>query len=90
MNYCPVQGESKTLIRLTLQKPEISAGSIGHLARKGFSLALALTYKNGICHIKMAQKHQMTTKRQKYDHFQRKFMQTVKILYKALEKKIHT
>ena len=40
MDQCPVQGESKTLIRLTLQKPEISAGSMGHLARKGFSFSL--------------------------------------------------
>ena len=38
MDQCPVQGESKTLIRLTLQKLETSAGSMGHLARKGFSL----------------------------------------------------
>ena len=39
MDWCPVQGESKTLIRLTLQNPEISAGSMGHLAHKGFSLS---------------------------------------------------
>ena len=32
-------GKSKTLIRLTLQKPEISAGSMGHLARNGFSFS---------------------------------------------------
>ena len=31
-----MQEESKTLIRATLQKPEISAGSMGHLARKGY------------------------------------------------------
>ena len=31
--------ESKILIRLTLNKPEISACPMGHLARKGFSLA---------------------------------------------------
>ena len=37
MDQCPIQGESKTLIRLTLEKPEISADSMGHLARKGFS-----------------------------------------------------
>ena len=36
MDQCPIQGESKTLIRLTLQKPEISARSMGHQARKGF------------------------------------------------------
>ena len=34
-----IQGESKTLIHLIL--PEISTDSMGHLARKGFSLALA-------------------------------------------------
>ena len=43
MDQCPVQGESKTLIRLTHQKPEISAGSMGHLARKGLSLAQQAT-----------------------------------------------
>ena len=32
---CP--GEVKTLIRLTLQKQELSAGSKGHLARKGLA-----------------------------------------------------
>ena len=32
-----MQGESKALIRLTLEKPEISTGSMGHLARKIFS-----------------------------------------------------
>ena len=32
--------ESKTLICLTLQKPEISAGSMGHSARKGFSFVV--------------------------------------------------
>ena len=32
-------GRSLPSIHLTLQKPEISAGSMGHLARKGFSLA---------------------------------------------------
>ena len=37
MDQCPVQGESKTLIRLTLQKLEISASSMGHQAHKGFS-----------------------------------------------------
>ena len=36
MDYCHIQRESKTLIRLTLQKPEISAGSTGHLACKVF------------------------------------------------------
>ena len=45
MDYCPVQGESKTFIRLELQKPEISADSVGHVARKEFSYLaeLALT-----------------------------------------------
>ena len=38
MDQCPVQEESKTLICLTLQKLEISAYPVGHLARKGFSL----------------------------------------------------
>ena len=38
MDQCPIQGESKTVIRLTLRKPEINAGSMGHQARKGFSL----------------------------------------------------
>ena len=37
MDYCPFQEESKILIRLTVQKPEISAGSMGNMARKGFS-----------------------------------------------------
>ena len=37
MDLCPVQSESKTLICLTLQKPEISPGFMGHLACKGFS-----------------------------------------------------
>ena len=37
MDQCPIQWESKTLIRLTRQKPEISAVSMGHQARKGFS-----------------------------------------------------
>ena len=37
MDYYPIQGESKTLICLTLQKPKISAGSVGHLALKRFS-----------------------------------------------------
>ena len=32
-----IQGKSKTLIRLTLQKREISPRSMGHLDRKGFS-----------------------------------------------------
>ena len=40
MDQCPVQGESKTLILLTLQKPEVSAISMGHLVRKGFSYLL--------------------------------------------------
>ena len=39
---CPVRGESKTLIRLTLQKPEISFGSMGQQTRKGFSFSLPL------------------------------------------------
>ena len=39
MDYCPVQRESKTFILLTMQKPEISAGSMGHLAPKGFTIA---------------------------------------------------
>ena len=38
MDYCPIKGESKTLICLTLQNPEINAGSMGHLVRKRFSL----------------------------------------------------
>ena len=43
--YCP--GKVKTLIRLTLQKLEISAGSMGHLACKGFSfLATVNTNKS--------------------------------------------
>ena len=37
LKMCPIQGESKTLIRLILQKSERSAGSMGQLARKGFS-----------------------------------------------------
>ena len=37
MDQCPIQEESKTLIRLTLQKREISARSMGHQARKAFS-----------------------------------------------------
>ena len=40
MDQCPIQGESKTHIRLTLQKPEISTNSMGHQARKGFSFSL--------------------------------------------------
>ena len=43
MDQCPIQGELKTLIRLTLQKTEISDGSMGHWARKGFS------QQNGKC-----------------------------------------
>ena len=35
-----VQGELKTLIDLTLQKPEISTGSINHLARNGLAFQL--------------------------------------------------
>ena len=42
MDKCPVQEESKTLIHLTLQKPEISAGSMGHLTRKGFSFIVRI------------------------------------------------
>ena len=42
MDQCPIQGKSKTLIRLTLQKPEISAGSMDHLAREGFSFFLII------------------------------------------------
>ena len=39
----------KTLIRLTLQKLEISAGSMGHLACKGFSwLSLVIFEQNGL------------------------------------------
>ena len=38
MVKCPVQGELKILICFTLQNQKISAGSMGHLARKGFSL----------------------------------------------------
>ena len=38
MDYYIVLGESKTLIFLILQKLQISAGSMSHLARKGFSL----------------------------------------------------
>ena len=34
-----MEGES-TLIHLTLRKPEIGTGCMGHLARKGFILAL--------------------------------------------------
>ena len=34
-------GGSQTLIHLTLQKPEMSAGSIVHLARKGFTFYVA-------------------------------------------------
>ena len=41
MDQCSVQGESKTLIHLTLQKPEISAGSMGHQARTGFSFKIS-------------------------------------------------
>ena len=41
MDKCPIHGKSKTLIRLTLQKTNISASSMGHLARKGFSFSLA-------------------------------------------------
>ena len=37
LDLCPIQGVSKTLISLTLQKPEISTASMGHLARKGFN-----------------------------------------------------
>ena len=37
MDQYPIQGDSKTLVHLTLQKLEISAGSMGHLVRKGFS-----------------------------------------------------
>ena len=37
MDYCLIQGESKTLIRLTLQKLSLSASSMGHLDRKGFN-----------------------------------------------------
>ena len=40
MDQCRIQGESKTLIRLTLQKTEISTGSMGHLARKNLALTL--------------------------------------------------
>ena len=37
MDYCPIQRELQTLICLTLQKLEISASSMGHLAHKRFS-----------------------------------------------------
>ena len=42
MDECPIQGESKILIPLTLQKLELRAGSMAHLARKEFSLARTL------------------------------------------------
>ena len=42
MDWYPIQGESKTLICLTLQKPRISAGSMGHLSRKGFSFSFTM------------------------------------------------
>ena len=35
-------GGVKDSFRLTLQKPEISAGSMGHKARKGFSLVFLM------------------------------------------------
>ena len=38
MDQYPIQGESKTLIRLTLQKTAISTSSMGHLTCKGFSI----------------------------------------------------
>ena len=38
MDLCPIQGESKILIRLTLEKTEISVGFMGYLARKAFRL----------------------------------------------------
>ena len=37
-----------TLIRLTQQKPEIRASSMGHMARKGFSLAFMLDYHDQV------------------------------------------
>ena len=46
MDQCPVQGELKTLIRLTRQKLEISAGSMGSQVRKGFSYLANKRYTN--------------------------------------------
>ena len=66
MDQCPIQGESKTLIGLTLQKPEISTGSMGHQALQGFSLAQLINNDTNDNNNTINNLKQMNTERKTY------------------------